>query len=55
MLKTFNLGAGLVMVVKPEAKTQIIRHMNGFGVSATEIGEIQKGADKVALTGNLAW
>lgn len=55
MLKTFNLGVGLVAVVKPESEVQVIRHLETNRIPTYRIGVIQKGSDKVALQNNLNW
>jgi len=55
MLKTFNLGAGLIIVVKPDAVKGITSHISGHGINAYPIGTIRKGAQKVSFAGSLRW
>lgn len=55
MLRTFNLGVGMVVVAKKENVNQIISHIEGNGVKCTEIGTIVKGLKRVVCSGSLAW
>lgn len=55
MARTFNLGVGMTMVVKPSAVKQVIRHLARKGHDAYVIGKIVKGNRKVAYEGRLNW
>lgn len=55
MLRTFNLGVGMVVVAKKENVNQIISHIEGNGVKCTEIGSIVKGSKRVVCSKNLVW
>lgn len=58
MLRTFNLGAGLLIVAAPEAADEIGAHLAARGYESADIGAIGAAADtapKVAFTGALAW
>ena len=55
MLKTFNLGAGLIIVVKPDAVSNTIKHITGFGINAYKIGRIIKSGPKVSFVNSLSW
>jgi phosphoribosylformylglycinamidine cyclo-ligase len=56
MIRTFNLGAGLTIVVDPQHREEIIAHIDGQGVSCTEIGVITDGGSgKVEMKGELNW
>ena len=49
MLKTFNLGIGMVLVVAPEDKDDIMRELELLGEKAYHIGEIKAGEDKIKV------
>lgn len=55
MLRTFNLGVGLAMVVRKETVSQIIEHCNLKGISCYEIGYIVSGNKTVQTTGIIEW
>lgn len=55
MLRTFNLGVGLTMVVKKEYVKNIIKHMKSKKINAYIIGEITKGNKQVIVNGNFNW
>ena len=59
MLRTFNLGAGLLVVAAPEAVEEIAAHLTARGYENRVIGAIvpATGAEggRVAFTGALAW
>ena len=54
MLRTFNCGVGMVIVVDSEAAGKIIASVARF-YDCYEIGEIAPLANKVEFTGNLVW
>lgn len=49
MLKTFNLGIGMVLVVAPEDKDDIMCELELLGEKAYHIGEIKAGEDKIKV------
>ncbi len=59
MLRTFNLGAGLIAVVAPEVVEQVQGHLAGHGCASAVIGEIVTNEDatagKVGFRGMLGW
>ncbi|MDO4317288.1 MAG: phosphoribosylformylglycinamidine cyclo-ligase [Lachnospiraceae bacterium] len=54
MLRTFNCGAGLVLVVARERKEFFLRHVRRF-YDCYEIGVIEPGAAKIVLENRLNW
>ena len=55
MLRTFNLGVGMALVVDPDGAEEIQRHLSGHGVESYDIGEITPGEGKVAYGGAIRW
>ncbi len=59
MLRTFNLGAGLLLVVAPDFLAQAQAHLAGHGYESAVIGEIAASEDsaggKVAFAGAIGW
>jgi phosphoribosylformylglycinamidine cyclo-ligase len=55
MARTFNLGVGMTLVVKPSAVAKIRRRLKRHGHDSYVIGEIVKGRKRVAFTGRLQW
>ncbi len=55
MLRTYNMGVGLTMVVSRAAKKRIQRHVRRQGYECYEIGEIGLGDGNVTFAGNLDW
>lgn len=55
MLRTFNLGVGLVIVAKKENKESIIEHCQQYHVPCYEIGVIDKGKGNVITKGSIDW
>lgn len=55
MLRTFNLGVGLVIVAKPENKDKIIDHILINNINCYEIGTIVSGNKKVHINGKFIW
>jgi phosphoribosylformylglycinamidine cyclo-ligase len=58
MLRTFNLGAGLIIVAAPEATATIMAHLDAQGYASTVIGAIDAAgndAARVAFDGALVW
>lgn len=54
MLRTFNCGVGLCMVVKEEKKDLSIRHISRY-YDCYEIGRIEKGSRKIRLVNSVDW
>jgi phosphoribosylformylglycinamidine cyclo-ligase len=55
MLRTFNMGVGLVAVVSPSDAEEVIAHLGDRGFPAYRIGEIVKGSRRVTTQGKLNW
>lgn len=55
MLRTFNLGVGLVAVVPQEHVQKVIFHIENQGVACYPIGVATKGTKKVVCNGEIAW
>ena len=55
MLRTFNMGVGMVAVVKREFAEEAIAHLKQHDVIAYEIGTITEGNKKVDFIGQLQW
>lgn len=54
MLRTFNCGAGLNLVVSQSEKETVIKHINQFH-DCYEIGTIQKGPAKIIFKNRIHW
>lgn len=54
MMRTFNMGVGFLLVVAPEDKESVIKHISRF-YECYEMGQIVAGEEKVVLQGNLNW
>jgi phosphoribosylformylglycinamidine cyclo-ligase len=55
MLKTFNMGAGMTIVVNRQGAEEVETHLRAQGCTCFEIGEIIKGDATVKFEGNLEW
>ena len=55
MLRTFNLGVGMTLVVAPEAAAEICRRLEAQGCRAYPIGRIVKGEQQVEYAGVVRW
>ena len=55
MLRTFNMGVGMTVVMKENFAEKIKKHLKKFNVDAYEIGKITKGNKEVNLKGKLKW
>jgi phosphoribosylaminoimidazole (AIR) synthetase len=49
MLRVFNLGIGMVLVVTPDAVASTIATVGTFGHDAVVIGRLEPGAGKVRI------
>lgn len=54
MLRTFNCGVGLVVVVPEQDKNMVIKHIDSF-YPCYEIGRIEKGEDRVVFDQRIHW
>lgn len=54
MLRTFNCGAGICMVVLERDKNMVMKHINQF-YECYEIGRIEKGENKVVFENRMSW
>ena len=55
MLKTFNMGVGMTLVVSPDAAEAIQSHLREYQLDCYEIGRVVKGDQQVTLDGSLNW
>lgn len=55
MLRTFNLGCGLVMVCEAAAVDAIGGHFTEHGLASWPIGDVIRGEGEVEYIGNIAW
>ncbi|MFH1055011.1 MAG: phosphoribosylformylglycinamidine cyclo-ligase [Candidatus Altiarchaeota archaeon] len=53
MLRTFNMGVGMTLVVEPKTIAEIHRHLKEKGCESYVIGKITKGHGKVIYQGKL--
>ncbi|MHC4427340.1 MAG: phosphoribosylformylglycinamidine cyclo-ligase [Planctomycetota bacterium] len=49
MFKTFNMGVGIVLIVRTSFAASVIRQLNAAGEQAFVIGEVTKGSGDVSL------
>lgn len=54
MLRTFNLGVGITVVVRPDISDSITKHLSSY-YDTYKIGKIIKGNKKVEVEGKLNW
>ncbi len=55
MIKTFNMGVGMTLVVDKTSVEQIQAHLTSHGLDSYAIGEITKGEKTVNYKGSLNW
>jgi phosphoribosylformylglycinamidine cyclo-ligase len=55
MLRTFNMGVGLVAVTRKADADLVIEHLGKRGFGAFAIGEIVEGSGRVETVGELPW
>jgi phosphoribosylformylglycinamidine cyclo-ligase len=55
MMRTFNMGAGMALVVAPEAVDEIVAHLAGSDCRAYRMGAIVPGQQQVEFEGALVW
>lgn len=55
MLRTFNLGVGMVLVVSPDSAEQTIEHLRTNGMESYAIGEVTDGDKRVVYRNRLNW
>lgn len=55
LLRTFNMGVGMTLVVKSESVNNLIEHFNAYQINAYPIGIISKGTKQVCYNNNLIY
>lgn len=55
MRRTYNLGAGMTIVVSADAVAETIRHFESLKIDTYAIGEIVDGNGEVEMKGELKW
>jgi phosphoribosylformylglycinamidine cyclo-ligase len=55
MLRTFNLGCGLIVICDAGAVGPTIEHFAARGETCWQVGEVAEGAGTVVLAGEIAW
>lgn len=56
MIRTFNLGVGMTLVVAPSSVAAVTKHLRANGLDCYPIGAIVKGgSQKVRMEGKLQW
>ncbi len=55
MMRTFNMGVGMTIVVKKTALDGVRKYLSEKGCSSYVIGEVTKGEKKVVYRGELNW
>lgn len=55
MLRTFNMGAGMVLVTEKAYADHVMNHLSNLGFNSNLIGTIEEGNQKVIYTGNFSW
>lgn len=55
MLKTFNMGAGMLLVCPPGEVGRLVAHAEGAGYTAYPLGEIRGGSGKVLFEASVPW
>jgi len=55
MLRTFNLGVGLIIVCSPDTQSEITSHLESNDCGCYKIGHITNGTKRVRFEGSLSW
>ena len=55
MLRTFNMGVGIIAVIKEEFVQMAVKHLKTSGVETYEIGVIREGDKSVDFYNGLLW
>ena len=55
MLKAYNMGVGMAVVIDPKGENEIIEHLKTQGYDCYPIGRIIKGHQHVKFEGQLVW
>ena len=50
MVRVFNMGVGMVLIVAPENSDAIVRAADAAGIGAWEMGEVKKGTGNVVIS-----
>jgi phosphoribosylformylglycinamidine cyclo-ligase len=55
MLRTFNMGIGLVAVVRETDADEVVEHLRNRGLPSYPIGDVVPGSGRVETVGSLPW
>ncbi|MDA1209005.1 MAG: phosphoribosylformylglycinamidine cyclo-ligase [bacterium] len=55
MMKTFNMGVGIAIVVSPDAVDDVMKHLKDKGHESFSIGAVTDGEKSVQFEGSLSW
>ena len=55
MLRTYNLGCGLVVICHPNAAARITEHFRGYETECWTIGRVMEGSGGVLCCGEITW
>jgi phosphoribosylformylglycinamidine cyclo-ligase len=55
MMRTFNMGVGMALIVRPSAVEKIRKHLLNEGCDSFVIGKISRGRRSVQFVGKLNW
>jgi phosphoribosylformylglycinamidine cyclo-ligase len=55
MLRTFNMGVGLIIVCSPESQSEIESHLKSNDCECYYLGNIDEGSKNVRFEGSLEW
>ena len=55
MLRTFNCGIGMILIVDPSQSDDICRTLQDSGEAVSEIGRLKPGNQQVTYCGELSW
>jgi phosphoribosylformylglycinamidine cyclo-ligase len=54
MERTFNMGIGMILMVRPDDADSVTEHLHGLGETVHAMGEIEAGSGRVRMSGDHA-